>query len=172
MTTDKDRSPHRAFGRAEEVIPPERAATVVVERPSYQQQPFDYGGNLKPEGPGPYYAGNDEDIARLPWKRRRNDEWTTPELRAAVLRWISHYCHEHPDTVKRWEVAERATAPRSINRLHEDQWYLAVRFYLDQGGEYAEVAINFPPYTREGLALRDRLQRLEDSMTAAIATRK
>ena len=91
-------------------------------RPSRERNPWDSGGNLKPEGPGPYPEGfleapdlrpfGDPHNPNSRYVRRRGDEWSTTTIRAQVLSWVAAFARARP-WVAGWQVVERWAPQRS-----------------------------------------------------------
>ena len=119
-------------------------------RPSAQRQPFTSSGELKPAGPGPLPEGFElaPDIEKLPWERKRGDEWTTPEFRQLVFDWLIGF-FEVRDWPIKWDVQEKATAVRSITRLKENELYLIIGVTRKSDGERFECAVAFRENERE-----------------------
>jgi hypothetical protein len=112
--------------------------------------PFTNSGERKPEGPGPLPEGfmHAPDIEGLPWTRRHGDEWTTPEFRQLVFDWIIGFFDSRDWPIK-WDVTEKATATRSINRLDESKVYLIIGVTRKSDNERFEVAVAFRENERE-----------------------
>jgi hypothetical protein len=127
---------------------PEILPKGTVRRPSPERQPFTNSGERKPAGPGPFPEDftRHPDIDKLPWRRVRGDEWTTPELRALVFAFLVQF-FDTRDWPKEWEVVEKASADRH-GRLREDQWYLIFRVTRTDNKVF-EVSVVFPPDARE-----------------------
>jgi len=119
-------------------------------RPSRQRQPFTNSGELKPEGPGPLPEGfmHAPDIKGLPWERRQGDEWTTPEFRQLVFDWLIGFFESRDWSIK-WDVKEKATAEKSVDRLREDELYLVIGVTRKTDNTRFEVAVAFRKNERE-----------------------
>lgn len=152
----------------------------VILRPDAGRMPFGGrerggagGGELHPDGPGPMLEGYRQrsDVARLPWECPRGSEWTTPELRAAVLRWLSQLIARRRTSwglSGKWSVVERAQARGlGVRRLPPDQHHLVITLRRTRSGPL-EVALPFPRGEREGAALTARLALAEGSFAAIL----
>lgn len=124
----------------------DRKATLTVVAPSSERQPFDNAGVLKPDGPGPLPAGflSAPDIKKLPWSRRRGEEWTTPAFRAQVMLWLKRLLKEWAH-ISRWVIEEHASQRRmGTLRLSESQQYLVLRLSRRRDRKSFEVSAPFP----------------------------
>ena len=143
-----------------------------IVRPSNQRMPFTSSGERKPE-PGPLPEGfmDAPDIENLPWTRKHGDEWTTPEFRALVFDWIIGF-FESRDWPINWDVTEKATAPKSVNRLPEDRLYLVLGITRKADNERFEVAVTFNVREREDnpQAVTTVLDRAGEAIDALHAT--
>lgn len=119
-------------------------------RPSTQRQPFTNSGERKPEGSGPLPEGfqHAPDIEKLSWERRQGDEWTTLEFRQLVFDWLIEYFEERDWPIK-WDVKEKATAVRSMERLSDDKVYLIIGVTRRSDEERFECAVAFRENERE-----------------------
>jgi hypothetical protein len=130
---------------------PEILPRGTVTRPSKQRMPFTTGGILKADGPGP---NPDDfllapDIEGLPYTRRPEDAWTTPEFRTILFAFIVSFFDARKEWVAAWDVVEKASAERmSVARLPEDQFHLVIGVE-DKSGKRFEVAVAFAPDARE-----------------------
>lgn len=121
-----------------------------ILRPSTERMPFTTSGRLKPEGPGPLPEGFllASDIEKLPWKRKRGDEWTTPEFRQLVFDWWIAFFGTRQWPIK-WDVREKATADRTAVRLQEDKLYLVLGATRKSDEKRFEVSVVFTSAQRE-----------------------
>ena len=180
MTLDsKDRSPHQVFPRSTwepERGDPQVLPKPVIDRPSRERMPFgptreyDRGpasasaGELKVYGPGPWPDGflQAPDLAGLPWKRARGNEWTTATFRAAVLGWLRLFFRAHAgEGLIGWDITERANGDRMGSvRLAAKDHYLRVGITKRvgrEGQQRVEIALAFPPEVREEPYITARL---------------
>ncbi len=183
--TKGNRSPHLTFPRSSwepQVSDRDLLPKPDLLRPSKERMPWGgrerggaAAGELHPDGPGPLPEGflSANDLGRLPWTRRRGDEWTTSAFRAEVLAFISRYFRARAaHRLIGWDVVEKATGERSARRLAPRAQFL--RFGVTQRtGEdtsrRVEVAQAFPPAEREGAALTARLAAVEGSLDVLLA---
>jgi hypothetical protein len=130
-----------------------------IMQPSVERFPFSLSGELLVDGP-PLPEGflRAPDIAKLPWRRKRGDEWTDAAFRAEVLAWLVPVLAARGNP--RWQVTEKASKPRS-GRIREDRHYLVVRIGA------AEVAQTFPRSARSGAALAAKLAEIVTAIDAA-----
>lgn len=176
-------SPHGHFPRSEfEPEPSDRDLVTrqVIVRPDAGRMPFGGrerggagGGELHPDGPGPMLEGyrDRSDVARLPWSCPRGSEWTTPELRAAVLTWLARLLKRRMTVwglSGRWTVVERAQARGvGIRRLPPDEHHLVITLRRARAGPL-EVALAFPRTARSGTELAARLDLAEGAFAAIL----
>lgn len=138
-----NRSPHQTFPRSTfEPDPgdPDLLPKPDKVRPSKERIPFgpdtEFAGGttagvLKADGPGPFPADlfSADDIAGLPWVRKRGEEWTTADFRAVVRGWLSRFIAARSALrIVGWQVVERANGERmGQHRLPADQHFLIFR---------------------------------------------
>jgi hypothetical protein len=142
---------------------PELLPKPTVARPSSLRLPYGPSGELLAEGPAlPEDYMLAPDVADLPWKRSRGDEWTDATFRAVVLDWLRAFLRDR-SAFGRWRVVEKATAVRS-RRLPPEQHYLVVSVTRRSDGAEFESSVQFPPDKRE----RAEATALLDKVGAAI----
>jgi hypothetical protein len=122
--------------------------------------PFSIGGAgdhaagvLIPEGPNPLYNVDvlAPDLKSLPWDRRPQDAWTTPQFRERVRIWLAEMIDANP-WMYRWRIRERATAPRlSVLRLEEPLLIITVTRRSD--GREFETSLQWTARERDDGAL-------------------
>lgn len=141
-------------------------------RPSTERQPFTNSGELKPEGPGPLPEGflDAPDIKGMPWSRKRGDEWTTPEFRAIVFDWLIDFFGSRTWPIA-WDVTEKASAAKSMNRLNDDELYLIIGVTRKADKRRFEVSVQFRANERENnrdaaIAVLDRAGKVLDAQHA------
>ena len=83
------------------------------------------------------------DIESLPWKRARGDEWTLPDFRKIVFRFIVGY-FDARDWPAAWDITEKASAVRS-GRLPAEQFHLVLGVSRKRDKHRYETAVAFPP---------------------------
>jgi len=160
MALGPNRSPNQIFGLSLIKIPKSGDAEILpkgrVVRPSRERMPFDSGGRLKPEGPGPYPEDflHAADLEDLPWTRDRGQAWTSPEFRTVVMRWLKDFMRSRPSLI-RWDITERSAGFKTATRLPDDQFYLriGVTERIARGRSVrVETAIAFPVRSRSDAA--------------------
>jgi hypothetical protein len=137
----------------------EMLSTDPTVRPSHERMPFGPSGVLKPEGPGPYPEGflTANDVLKLPWKRRRGEEWTDEPFRTAVLKWVKEFLQIRTG-ISRWDIQERACPTTwGLVRLPDDDHYLVFGMTRRRDSHRFEISVPFPVAERTGVALLSRL---------------
>lgn len=156
----KNRSPHQTFGRA--TWEPDPGDADLLPKPVVQ----------RPSSVDPALLSA-PDIERLPWTRRRGDEWTEPAFRALVRSWMAGFFGaRRGDGLVRWDITEKASAERSVNRLRPEQQYLriAVTKRVREVDYRVEVAVPFPPADREDPGASQRLAHAAAALDAQLTT--
>lgn len=161
MTLDpKNRSPHQTFGRSS--WEPDPGDADLLPKPTV----------YRPSVVDPELLAS-PDLGVLPWTRRRGDEWTDATFRALVLGWLRGFFRDRRDQgLAGWDITEKASAERSVNRLPPAQQYLRVGITkrVREEDHRVEVAIPFPPEDRADPSAR--LAHLAASIDAQLATIK
>lgn len=177
MAIGKNKSPLQTFPRDTRKIPKFGDADLLpkgeITRPSKEQMPFTDSGVLKPEGPGPYPPLEAPDIASLPWRRTRGNEWTTESFRALVLDFIKRFFRDRPDQqLIGWDIDERANGERmGDRRLPPDQHFLLIGVTQRTGrgqSRRVEVAVAFPIYARQSPEADARLAQAATALDAQL----
>lgn len=169
-----NRSPHQTFPRSTFVIDrgdPDILPKPTIVRPSFERQPFGgrerggaQGGELHPDGLGPFPDDlfTATDLARLPWTRKRGNEWTTAPFRAAVLAWLAAFFRARPEAgLIGWDVEEAARGNRQATRMPPARHYLRIGITQRVRGApvRVEVGVDFDFPHRVPEVARLRLER-------------
>lgn len=144
---------------------PELLPKPVIEYPSNRRLPFGPSGVLLPNGPEFNVSRVAPDLRGLAWQRLANDEWTSPEQRDVVLKFLIGFFRRHPEFVK-WKIIERDRTDRlTIVRLLDP--ILKFVFIRKADRKEFEVAMQFPKIDRDSLA---RFEAKVKSVEAIILT--
>lgn len=143
-----------------------------VERPSTERMPFGPSGvRLDVTVPHADVSFLDApDLKGVNWRRKRGDEWTTPEFRQIVFQFLIDLMANR-SWIKGYFVEEHASAERSIGRLPDKDIYLVVRVTRREDNRDFEAAINFPPDRRENnpTLARSQLDKIAVAIDASEA---
>jgi hypothetical protein len=147
---------------------PELLPKPTVARPSSLRIPYGPSGEFLAEGPVlPEDYMLAPDVADLPWRRARGDEWTDATFRAVVLDWLRVFLRDRP-SFGRWRVVEKASATRG-RRLPDDEHYLVVAVTRQADDAEFESSIRFPLSKRgrtDALALLDKVGVAIDAVSS------